>query len=653
MSMPASPLRPERHRATGAQRVMRLATLYALTVSIVCPAADELPTPTGFSAVEAQLDRLGTLQTWQGPDPLQLRPGQRGDRPLPIYRALIERPLQAADRLDALADDAIRPGQTAHEHVLRLSRLAGAEVRRPADVGGRDAAAASVTLTQALEQLALARDGREWDLALEEGAGLPEPLHGALARALLAFGNAERFRQLAVAGVPEALNASRLTGQVIDGALSAFAAPDFRRAIGVLDMNALFAGMQDLVGAVEALVAKLASADLPPLAWRLETPMGTILIDTTGQDNLHVLDDVLLVIDSGGDDQYVFRTAKPAPGIAVLVDLAGDDRYRAVAPAADPSAAVLGYGLVWDAAGDDRYSGERLAQAAGLFGVGMLVDEAGDDRYDADGFAQAFALGGGALLLDRMGDDAYRAITHAQASAGPQAAAFLIEGGGDDDYRLADAPLAMPSPQNPARNVSMGQGAGWGWRADTLDGRSLAGGFGALLDAAGNDRYQAEVFAQGVGYWEGAGLLVDAGGHNRFDVAWYGLGAAAHAALGAAFVRGTGDDSYRVRDNAGLAAANDRSIALFRDAAGDDRYQLSGMGLAAVLDHGLAVFDDAAGRDDHAWNALPCEVGGRHWTSAGRAAANWLPAAAVFLRADVVGGGVGVEGEQCAREGHR
>lgn len=588
--------------------------------------------PAGLGAVEQHLLASGALQTWLAPDPLQLRPGQRGDRPLPIYRALMERPLQAAARLDALADDAMQPGQSVHEHVLRLSRLSGAEVRRPAVVGGRDAAA-RVTLVQALEHLAHARDGGGWGLTLAGGEDLPEPLNGALARALLAFGEAERFRQVAVAGLPDALSASRLTGQVIDGALSAFATPDFRTAIGALEMNALFAGMQDLVGAVEALVATLASADLPPLAWRLETPMGTILIDTTGRDNLHVLDDVLLVIDSGGDDQYVFRTAKPAPGIAVLIDLAGDDTYRALAVAADPSAAVLGYGLLWDVAGDDRFSGERLAQAAALFGVGLLVDERGTDRYDAEGFAQAFALGGGALLLDRAGDDVYHAITHAQASAGPQAAALMIEGGGDDAYRLLDVPLTMPSPQNPTRNVSMGQGAGWGWRADALDGRSLAGGFGALIDAAGDDRYQGAVFAQGVGYWEGAGLLVDAAGQNHFDVAWYGLGASAHAALGAAFVRGAGDDTYRVRDNAGLGAANDRAIAFFRDAGGNDRYRIAGMGLAAVLDHGLAVFEDVLGRDEYNASMTVCEGLGHEDLSAGRASARWLPSAAVNLGA--------------------
>lgn len=632
MSRRGSPMRPERRLAAGASRVLRLVAPCSLVVSMACHGAGEVSSPVDVGALEVQLDRLGALQTWQSPDPLQLRPGQRSDRPLPIYRALMERPVQATARLDALADDALRLGQSVHDHILRLSRLAGAEVRRPARRAGPDDAA-GVTLEHALERLALVRDGRAWALSIPDDARLPAPLRAGLASALLAFGEVERFRQVALAEVPSDLKASRLMGQVIDGELSAFASPDFRAAIGMLEMNALFAGMQDLVSAVERLVATLASADLPPLAWQLETPMGVVMIDTTGQDNLHVLDDVLLVVDTGGDDQYVFREAKPAPGISVLVDLEGDDAYRALTAAVDPSAAVLGYGVIWDLAGDDRYTGERLTQAAALFGVALLVDEAGDDRYDAEGFAQAFALGGGALLLDRAGDDGYRATTHAQASAGPQAAALLIEGAGDDDYHLLDAPLTMPSPQNPARNVSMGQGAGWGWRADVLDGRSLAGGFGALLDAAGDDRYRAEVFAQGVGYWQGAGLLVDAAGHNHFDVAWYGLGAAAHTALGAAFVRGAGGDSYRVRDNAGLAAANDRSIALFRDADGNDRYQLEGMGLAAVLDHGLAIFEDTGGADHYTANSPECEAAGQHWTSAGRTSASWLPAAAVFLGA--------------------
>lgn len=583
------------------------------------------------ASLERHLATRGDLQTWQSPDPLQLRPGQRGDRPLPLYRALVERPLQAMPRLAALADDLVRPDQSVHEHLLRLSRLAGPEVRRAAPVAapaGHDRN--GDPLAQALAGLALARGEPDWSLTLPDDRILPPPLRDELASVLDVFGQVERFRRVAFAKLPTELDAGHLLRQVTRGELAAFMSPDFRTAIGSIDLNALFAGMQDLVAAVEALVAFLSAADLPPLAWRLDTPMGAIVVDTTGGDNRYALEDLLLLIDTAGNDEYLFRSTKSAPGLAVLIDLAGDDRYHAFASGADPSAAVLGYGLLWDAAGDDRHMGEQLAQGAALFGVGLLVDGGGDDHYQAQGHAQSFALGGGALLLERAGNDRYDALTHAQGSAGPQAAALLLEQEGDDDYRLGNAPLVMPSPQNPARNVSMGQGAGWGWRAEMLDGRSLAGGFGALVDMAGHDRYEAQVFAQGVGYWEGVGLLVDDAGDNHFDLAWYGLGAAAHAAVGVAMLRGEGDDTYVVRQNAALGTGNDRAIALFRDASGSDRYELTGMGLAAVLDDGLAVFEDVSGDDEYVVHANDCRVFGHAGFSTGRTALGWLPSSALF-----------------------
>lgn len=589
------------------------------------------PLSVATGLLEQTLAARGHVQFWQTPDPLQIRPGQRGDRPLPIHRALIERPLQAMPRMEALADDIIRPDQTVHEHVLRLSRLAGAEVRRaPPDSAAAWAHGSVDPLAQALDQFALVRGEAGWDLALPDSAVLGLPLRDQIARVLQIFAEVERFRRIAFAKLPAELDRDTLIRQATQGEGVAFATPDFRTAIALIDTNALFAGMQDLTGAVETLVSALAATDLPPLVWRLDTPMGTILVDSTGRDNLHVLDDVLLLIDTTGNDHYVFRSPKAEPGISVLIDLAGNDRYHALKTGADPSAAVLGYGILWDVAGDDRHVGERLAQAAGLFGVGVLVDGGGDDHYQAVGQAQSFALGGGAMLLDRAGDDRYQALTHAQASAGPQAAALLIEQGGEDAYRLLNAPLVMPSPQNPARNVSMGQGAGWGWRADGLDGRSLAGGFGALIDLAGHDRYEAQVFAQGVGYWEGAGLLVDEAGDNHLDLVWYGLGAAAHAAVGVALMRGEGDDTYTVHQNAAIGAANDRSIGLFRDTAGSDRYRHSGLGLAAVLNHGLAIFEDVAGDDRYEVRAGDCQMFGHPGVSTGQAAIKWLTSAAVF-----------------------
>jgi hypothetical protein len=350
--------------------------------------------------------------------------------------------------------------------------------------------------------------------------------------------------------------------------------------------------MLELVGAAQRLQRFVASAPaLPFLAWQADTPLGAIVVDTTGRNSVHRLAAPLLVLDAGGDDRYEFTAAPPARHLTLLLDHGGNDVYLAQVRGADPSAATLGYGVLWDTAGDDHYHGSELAQASALFGAALLVDGAGSNRFTAAGPSQAYAFGGIALLLAGNGNDEFTAQTHSQASAGPEGVAVLIDPAGDDRYTLGNEPLSHPSPQLPTHNVSMGQGAGRGWRPDT------AGGIGILLDAGGNDRYTAQVFAQGAGYYEGVGMLIDEGGDDVFDGAWYTLGAAAHSAAGVLLKLGGGNDRYRATHSTSIAAGHDLSVGFFLDEGGDDRYELGDLGLGAGHDNGVGVFVDVSGRD--------------------------------------------------------
>jgi hypothetical protein len=186
--------------------------------------------------------------------------------------------------------------------------------------------------------------------------------------------------------------------------------------------------------------------------------------------------------------------------------------------------------------------------------------------------------------------------------------AVLIDPAGNDRYTLDNTPLMYPSAQLPDRNISMGQGAGRGIRADSADGRSSAGGIGILLDLDGDDRYVAQVFAQGVGYYEGLGLLVDGGGSDRFDAAWYAMGAAAHRGAGILLKRGTGDDSYRASHSIALGAAHDFSVGIFLDEGGNDHYEVGDLGLGAAHDNSNALFVDAAGDDVYRITAEACRA---------------------------------------------
>ena len=104
------------------------------------------------------------------------------------------------------------------------------------------------------------------------------------------------------------------------------------KLLTVIDRRALLAGMLDLVAAVQRLQHFVTTQQhLPELTWTLDTPMGQIVVDTTGRDNPYRLKDPLLLLDVGGDDQYEFCPAAIAAPISVLLDHQGNDRYIAVA----------------------------------------------------------------------------------------------------------------------------------------------------------------------------------------------------------------------------------------------------------------------------------------------------------------------------------
>jgi hypothetical protein len=218
-----------------------------------------------------------------------------------------------------------------------------------------------------------------------------------------------------------------------------------------------------------------------------------------------------LLLDVSGNDVYeggVFALGAALAGLGAVLDLAGDDVYR-VGAFGQGLGLAGGRGILWDRAGNDRYTAEGLADpfdrggdlsfaqgaAAGVRagiggGIGILRDDAGSDAYEAQMFAQGtgyyYALG---LLWDRAGNDRYRAVRYAQGNGVHEAVGVLRDEAGNDDYELS---------------VGVGQGMG-------LD---LA--VGVLADLAGDDRYAAPTLAQGAATANGVGIIIDAAGRNEW-----------------------------------------------------------------------------------------------------------------------------------------
>ena len=128
----------------------------------------------------------------------------------------------------------------------------------------------------------------------------------------------------------------------------------------------------------------------------------------------------------------------------------------------------------------------------------------------------------------------------------------------------------------------------------------MSGGLGILRDLDGNDQYEASVFGQGAGYWQGTGLLSDGGGSDVYDAYWYVQGAAAHYAIGILTDAGDGNDIFngmRPTRNMSMGAGHDYSVGVFINEAGNNEYNLTTLAAGASNCNGVGLFVDNAGND--------------------------------------------------------
>ncbi len=305
------------------------------------------------------------------------------------------------------------------------------------------------------------------------------------------------------------------------------------------------------------------------------TPYGKITIDGRDNDNEYSGTNHLLIIDSLGSDTYsgsAGATSSITNCASVIIDLSGDDEYIAETEAL-PSfgAGILGCGILLDIDGDDHYKGFYNSQGSGVFGVGLLADYAGNDTYDAVELSQGAGAFGVGICMDYSGDDTYNCYIESQGFGYTWGYGLLYDKEGNDEYIANDTNIINPSPQNANHNVSLSQGAGYGRRADYLDGHSMSGGCGLLVDDAGDDMYSCGVFGQGVAYWYGVGVLSDKSGDDSYTGLWYVQGATAHFAI-SLFRDEAGDDHYQAKQATSIGVGHDFSTSWHIDTGGNDQY---------------------------------------------------------------------------------
>ncbi|MHC4958982.1 MAG: hypothetical protein ACYTGN_11470 [Planctomycetota bacterium] len=358
--------------------------------------------------------------------------------------------------------------------------------------------------------------------------------------------------------------------------------------------------VQALENARRELMADTAS-------FRWETPLGTIVVNGIDDDRIEELNP-LLVVDLGGNDTYVgpVGASNATRPLGLCLDLEGDDRYsgdRVV-----QGAGVCGIGVVLDVKGDDRYRAVQMGQGLGQFGFGALVDLHGKDTYEARWSAQGCGYFGVGMLIDTgAADDTYHLHADGQGFGGVGGVGVLADYAGNDSYRAEPDAKASGRPSYHSElkvSVSNAQGCAMGRRGDGADGHNWAGGFGLLLDAKGDDKYVSGNWSMGTGYWFGMGALWDGAGNDSYDGHVWSQATGAHFCLGV-LVDDGGNDKHVSRAHNSIAFGHDFTIALLVNTGGDDTYETPKEGLGFSINRSVAALIDVGGNDTYKAKNVP------------------------------------------------
>ena len=463
------------------------------------------------------------------------------------------------------------------------------------------------------------------DMLFQDAKKIPLSLQTPIAELILNLLDALRWRNLATKNVPVSAQEKLFSIRNWDETQSDGAVyyPSFDDVGKTIDLHSLFYAGLKTASAVEKAADKLDSIlyikrkiPVPDVSIDIHTRAGRIIIG--GRKNDTYKDgNILLLIDFGGNDTYYDGCAGTSSlnnPISVVIDLSGNDTYiQKNKNIPSFGGAILGVAVNFDVRGNDIYKGKKVCEGTGIYGVGILYDRKGKDRYTGETMAQGCGYRGIGMLLDIEGNDNYYIYGNGQGDGEMGGIGIIADRYGNDYYKAEPLSSVFDRGDYHSKhkiNGNNAQGFGGGRRGDGSDGHSWSGGLGVLIDIAGNDKYEAGNWAQGVGYWYGTGILYDKEGNDVYKSCYFTQASAAHYAIGA-IIDESGNDKHILFETggAGLAFGWDFTDVLFVDKSGNDRYEgkIISIGVAEIRSN--AIFLDLGGNDYYKMNKNTLKYG--------------------------------------------
>ncbi|MCK4858086.1 MAG: hypothetical protein KAT58_08975 [candidate division Zixibacteria bacterium] len=380
--------------------------------------------------------------------------------------------------------------------------------------------------------------------------------------------------------------------------------PQFDDCARLLDWQSLVYASFKTIAATDIAAKKLSRLVEKgrDISFDFDTPLGSIVINGAGDDQV-AAQDYLLVCDFGGNDHYLAGGGSSATQpLSVLVDLSGDDIYGDENSARRFGCGICGIGVCLDLSGNDKYIADRLSFGVGIFGTGLLADFAGRDDYRMCVSGQGCGYFGVGMLFDVAGDDHYYLAGDGQGAGGIGGGiGILADYAGNDNYTaepFADVFNRGDYHSGHKINANSAQGWGGGRRGDGADGHSWAGGLGVLIDCFGDDEYYSGNFSLGCGYWFGIGIVFDVNGNDFYRSCYFTQASGAHFCIGAIFDE-TGDDRHELFETAGagLSFGWDFSVNFLIDWEGNDIYSAKIISIALSDIRSNAFLFDFGGDD--------------------------------------------------------